>query len=453
MTAYGTVENAVEAMKQGAYDFVTKPHQARARGARRRRRRSRSGPSSGEPLAARAAGRRSGRRRPSGSRWPGGAPWRPCMQAAPSLATVLLLGESGTGKELLARAIHERSPRAAGPFVPVNCAALPECDPRGGALRLRARRLHGRRPAPRRPLPAGRQGHPVPRRDRRIPTHVQVKLLRVLQEGEVERLGGRDRRRSTFGWSPRPTRTCARREGRPLPRGSLLPPERHRAARPAAARAARRRAPAGRALPARSTASATGAAYGLAARRRSRRWSATTGPATCASSRTPSSARWCSRAGPPSSSTTCRSRSARGSASASDGRTLTFAIGHAARGDRATGHPRDAGARGGDKRLCAQLLGIATRTIYRRPRRSGAARPRTPLRAGSGRARPPGPGSGRGRGLAAAWRARDASPATREARRACQFGSRFVRTIKLSTCNHRKFFARPGGPGVAVALR
>ena len=48
------------------------------------------------------------------------------MQAAPSQATVLLLGESGTGKELLARAIHDSSSRAGGPFVPVNCAALPE---------------------------------------------------------------------------------------------------------------------------------------------------------------------------------------------------------------------------------------------------------------------------------------------------------------------------------------
>ena len=47
-------------------------------------------------------------------------------QAAPSEATVLLLGESGTGKELLARALHENSTRAKGPFIAINCAAIPE---------------------------------------------------------------------------------------------------------------------------------------------------------------------------------------------------------------------------------------------------------------------------------------------------------------------------------------
>jgi two-component system response regulator HydG len=48
------------------------------------------------------------------------------MQAAPSEATVLLLGESGTGKELLARALHDNSARGKGPFVAINCAAIPE---------------------------------------------------------------------------------------------------------------------------------------------------------------------------------------------------------------------------------------------------------------------------------------------------------------------------------------
>src|ERR1700690_2907296 len=125
MTAYGTVENAVEAMKQGAYDFVTKPikraHLLRVVGKALEKR---SLVQENRSLRAQLAAEK--RRSLIGQ----SLPWRRTMdivmQAAPSQATVLLLGESGTGKELLARAIHDASPRAAAPFVPVNCAALPE---------------------------------------------------------------------------------------------------------------------------------------------------------------------------------------------------------------------------------------------------------------------------------------------------------------------------------------
>jgi two-component system response regulator HydG len=113
------------------------------------------------------------------------------MQAAPSQATVLLLGESGTGKELLARAIHESSPRASGPFVPVNCAALPESILEAelfgyekGAFTGAVQRHDGR-------FVQADGGTLFLDEIGEIPTHVQVKLLRVLQEGEVERLGGR----------------------------------------------------------------------------------------------------------------------------------------------------------------------------------------------------------------------------------------------------------------------
>src|SRR5437899_4665034 len=116
MTAYGTVENAVEAMKEGAYDFVTKPLK-RAHIVRAVRKALEKRHLVEENRSLRAQLEASRKRALVGS-----APeWRRmtevCMQAASSEATVLLLGESGTGKELLARAIHDGSPRARGPFV------------------------------------------------------------------------------------------------------------------------------------------------------------------------------------------------------------------------------------------------------------------------------------------------------------------------------------------------
>ena len=171
MTAYGTVENAVEAMKQGAYDFVTKPLK--------------------RAHLLRVVGKALEKRSLIGQ----SLPWRRTMdivmQAAPSVATVLLLGESGTGKELLARAIHDYSPRMRGPFVPVNCAALPESILEAelfgyekGAFTGAVQRHDGR-------FLQADGGTLFLDEIGEIPTHVQVKLLRVLQEGEIERLGGR----------------------------------------------------------------------------------------------------------------------------------------------------------------------------------------------------------------------------------------------------------------------
>jgi two-component system response regulator HydG len=190
MTAYGTVENAVEAMKQGAYDFVTKPikraHLLRVVGKAIEKR---SLVQENRSLRAQLAAEK--RRSLIGQ----SLPWRRTMdivmQAAPSQATVLLLGESGTGKELLARAIHEASPRARGLFVPVNCAALPESILEAelfgyekGAFTGAVQRHDGR-------FLQAAGGTLFLDEIGEIPTHVQVKLLRVLQEGEVERLGGR----------------------------------------------------------------------------------------------------------------------------------------------------------------------------------------------------------------------------------------------------------------------
>jgi two-component system response regulator HydG len=191
MTAYGTVENAVEAMRQGAYDFVIKPFYKRAHVVRAvtKALEKRNLVRENRSLRAQLATQR--KKAAIGQ----SLPWRrtvdTVMQAAPSMANVLFLGESGTGKEVLARTIHEASSRASGPFVPVNCAALPESILEAelfgyerGAFTGASQRHEGR-------FLQADHGTLFLDEIGEIPTHVQVKLLRVIQEGEVERLGGR----------------------------------------------------------------------------------------------------------------------------------------------------------------------------------------------------------------------------------------------------------------------
>jgi len=126
LTAYGTIENAVEAIKLDAYDYLTKPvdperlahvvgkaleHRALRAEVRQLR----------EQITVREAFQKI-----VGGSLQMREVYERVRQVAPTLATVLIVGESGTGKELVARAIHGRSPRKAGPFVILNCGALPE---------------------------------------------------------------------------------------------------------------------------------------------------------------------------------------------------------------------------------------------------------------------------------------------------------------------------------------
>ncbi|HZY02115.1 MAG TPA: sigma-54 dependent transcriptional regulator [Anaeromyxobacteraceae bacterium] len=193
VTAYGTVETAVAAMKEGAYDFITKPVKRHAvvKSVRQALEKARLLAENRE-LRARLASL-SGRGPEAGL--VGAAPaFRAALEtlrrAAPTQATVLVTGESGTGKELAARLVHDLSPRARGPFLPLSCAAIPETIleselfgyERGaftgavGRKEGRFERAHGGT------LFLDEVGEMSP--------SVQVKLLRVLQDGVVERLGG-----------------------------------------------------------------------------------------------------------------------------------------------------------------------------------------------------------------------------------------------------------------------
>jgi two-component system, NtrC family, response regulator HydG len=191
MTAYGTVETAVAAMKEGAYDFITKPVKRHAVVKTVRQALEKvSLVAENRALRARLA-----ELAPGGGPLIGDAPaFRAVLdtlrQAAPTSATVLITGESGTGKELAARLVHELSPRSAGPFVPINCAAIPESlleselfGHERGAFTGAVARKEGRfERASGGTLFLDEVGEMAPA--------LQVKLLRFLQDGVLERVGG-----------------------------------------------------------------------------------------------------------------------------------------------------------------------------------------------------------------------------------------------------------------------
>src|SRR5882724_10794723 len=189
MTAYGTVETAVQAMREGAYDFVEKPLKRMAIVKSVRKAAERQSLVE-ENRTLRQELKLLTRREIVGTSPALRRVLDVATQAAPSSATVLVLGESGTGKELLARYIHERSSRARGPFIGVNCAAIPETileaelfGHERGAFTGAVGRREGRfAKAARGTLFLDEIGELSP--------SVQVKLLRVLQEGEYEPIGG-----------------------------------------------------------------------------------------------------------------------------------------------------------------------------------------------------------------------------------------------------------------------
>ena len=190
MTAFGEVQSAIDAMRAGAADYLTKPFNLDAllvvldkvfetqqlrRETRQLRARVRDRVAPGNIV---------------GTGPPMQRVFEVVDQVAPSKATVLITGESGTGKELVANAIHQRSPRANGPFVKLHCAALAES--------LLESELFGHE--------KGSFTGAVARKDGRfqiadggtlfldeigeISPSIQVKLLRFLQEHEFERVGG-----------------------------------------------------------------------------------------------------------------------------------------------------------------------------------------------------------------------------------------------------------------------
>src|SRR5881296_3362680 len=190
LTAFGTVEEAVKAMKEGAYDFLTKPFQR----AQLLRLISKALERRDLIEQNRALQQRLDDLLQQGAVIGSSPAFRRTMalveQVADSSATVLIQGESGTGKELVARTIHARSARSRGPLVAVNCAALPETlleselfGYEKGAFTGAAGRKEGR-------FELANGGTLFLDEVADLSLVTQPKILRVLQEGEFERLGG-----------------------------------------------------------------------------------------------------------------------------------------------------------------------------------------------------------------------------------------------------------------------
>ncbi len=188
LTAYGTVEAAVEAMKLGAFDFLQKPVGSPAelrllvgRALERRR-----------LLAFRdAAERDAGGIPPLTYGDPVMAPVvRALEKVAPTNATVLLTGESGTGKEVAARTVHRLSRRASGPFVAVNCAAISETLMESEVFGHEKGAFTGATAARRGRLELADGGTLFLDEIGELKPELQAKLLRVIQDRRFERVGG-----------------------------------------------------------------------------------------------------------------------------------------------------------------------------------------------------------------------------------------------------------------------
>jgi two-component system response regulator FlrC len=178
MTAYGEVEKAVLAIQKGAMDYLVKPFDVDVlmESINQFRNQSHSTLSVNEPVAEDASTR---------------ALFKLAKQVASSDATVLISGESGTGKEVLARYIHQNSPRKDHPFIAINCAAIPENMLEATLFGYEKGAFTGAYNSMPGKFEQAQGGTLLLDEISEMDISLQAKLLRVLQEQEVERLGGR----------------------------------------------------------------------------------------------------------------------------------------------------------------------------------------------------------------------------------------------------------------------
>ncbi|HET6207271.1 MAG TPA: sigma-54 dependent transcriptional regulator, partial [Terracidiphilus sp.] len=189
MSAFGTVEIAVEAMKKGAVDFLPKPFSLdhltvvveKALEVRKLRDENRE--------LREALGQRYQFENIIGKSSPMQEIFATITRVAPTRATVLLAGESGVGKDMIARAIHQHSPRKDRPFVKINCTAIPENLMESELFGYEKGAFTGANTSKPGKFEMADTGTVFLDEIGDVPGTIQVKLLRVLQDREFERLG------------------------------------------------------------------------------------------------------------------------------------------------------------------------------------------------------------------------------------------------------------------------
>ncbi len=176
MTAYAEVEKAVDAMRSGACDFLLKPFEPQALLSHIKKYERSGVVESSDVVAVDPASQ---------------ALFNMAQRVAQTDATVLLTGESGVGKEVVARYIHQKSARAKGPFVAINCAAIPDSLLEATLFGYEKGAFTGAQQAQAGKFEQAQEGTLLLDEVTEMPMALQSKLLRVLQEREVERVGGK----------------------------------------------------------------------------------------------------------------------------------------------------------------------------------------------------------------------------------------------------------------------
>ena len=178
MTAYGSIERSVSAMQVGAKDYLVKPFepQVLVDCVKRHILIAKDSGNGSQPIVVQAESQQL---------------YSLASRVARANSTVLICGESGTGKEVLARYIHDQSPRSSGPFIAINCAAIPENMLEATLFGHEKGSFTGAHQSAPGKFEQADHGTLLLDEISEMDLGLQAKILRVLQEREVERIGGR----------------------------------------------------------------------------------------------------------------------------------------------------------------------------------------------------------------------------------------------------------------------